>query len=40
MTNGLAFRKFSGSVKMLGANRTRMKNRDRAITYPSRSLIE
>ena len=40
VTNGLARRKFSGSVSRFGANRTIDINRVRAIINPSASLVE
>jgi len=40
VTNGLASRKFSGSVKMFGENRIIIINKVRAIEYPNMSLTE
>jgi len=40
VTRGLANKKFSGSAITLGVNRITIMNRDRAIEYPSMSLIE
>lgn len=40
VTKGFAFKKFSGSVNMLGINKIIERNISRAITYPRRSLIE
>lgn len=40
VTNGFATIKFSGSVNKSGANNVISKNIDRAIEYPSASLIE
>jgi hypothetical protein len=40
VTNGLASRKFSGSVNRLGANRISIINKDNATVYPRASLIE
>jgi len=40
VTRGLASRKFSGSVSILGVNRTIIINNVSAIKYPSASLVE
>lgn len=40
VTSGLALRKFSGSVNILGENRINMENKVSAIVYPKASLIE
>jgi hypothetical protein len=40
VANGLAIRKFSGSVNILGEYITKRRSPDRAITNPKPSLIE
>lgn len=40
VTSGLARRKFSGSVSMLGVNKTTVMNRVRAMMNPRASLVE
>lgn len=40
VVKGLAFRKFSGSVKILGAKRIKTENKVRAMLKPRISLIE
>jgi hypothetical protein len=40
VTKGLARRKFSGSVKILGVNKIIIINRDNANRKPSTSLVE
>jgi hypothetical protein len=40
VTSGFASKKFSGSVSILGANRTILKNRVSAIINPKASLVE
>ena len=40
VTRGLANKKFSGSVKRFGVNKTTKKNLNSAIKYPNKSLDE